>query len=187
MGHQQEQPQQQLVHATPGKSMQNLNTGRGEKKIDMTDVTIAPTATHLKPTAKVCPIQPRILIMSQRLERQKFNEERTRSRQFREHSNFDWSLQYIISPKGNIYKIQSYNSKLKTYRQENIALDKQNLIVPYQFITADLNNERETYTPGIEQKFLREKKKNANLLNRIKFLQNKINEPEENQNKKLLL
>ena len=58
MGHQKEQPQQQPLQATPGKSMQNLNTGRGEKKIDMTEVTIAPTATHLKPTPKVCPIQP---------------------------------------------------------------------------------------------------------------------------------
>ena len=64
-----EQPQQQPVQATPGKSMQNLNTGRGEKKIDMTEVTIAPTAIHLKPTAKECPIQPRILTTSQRIER----------------------------------------------------------------------------------------------------------------------
>ena len=139
--------------------MQNLNTGRGEKKIDMTEVTIAPTATHLKPTAKVCHIQPRILTMSQRLERQKFSEERTRSRQFRGHPNFDWGLQYRILPEGNIYKIQSYNSKLKTYCLNNIALDKQNLTAPYQFITADLNNERDTYTLGLEQNFLREKKK----------------------------
>ena len=47
MGHQQEQPQQQPVQVRPGKSMQNLNTGRGEKKFDMTEVTLAPTATHL--------------------------------------------------------------------------------------------------------------------------------------------
>ena len=100
-----EQPQQQPVQATPGKSMQILNTGRGEKKIEMTEVTIAPTATHLKPTAKVCPIQTRILTMSQRLERQEFSEERTRSRQFRGHPNFDWGLQYRILPEGNIYKI----------------------------------------------------------------------------------
>ena len=142
----------------------------------MTEVTIAPTATHLKPTAKVCPIQPRILTMSQRLERQKFSEERTGSRQFRGHPDFDWGLQYRVLPEGNIYRIQSYNSKLKTYRLKNIALDTQNLTVPNQFITAD------TYTLGLEQNFLREKKKNANLLNRIKFLQHKINELEGNQN-----
>ena len=118
--------------------------------------------------------------MSQRLERQKFNEERTRNRQFRGHPNFDWGLQYRILPEGNIYKIQSYSSKLKTYRLKNIALEKQNLTVPYQFITADLNNERDTYTLGLEQDFLREKKKNANLLNRVKFLQNKINKLEQN-------
>ena len=64
----------------------------------------------------------------------------------------------------------------------NIALDKQTLTVPYQFVTVDLNSERDTYTFGLEQKFLREKKKNANLLNRIKFPQNKINELEWNQN-----
>ena len=68
------------------------------------------------------------------------------------------------------------------YRLKNKALDKQNLTVPYQFMTADLNNERDTYTLGLEQNFLREKKKNANLLNRIKFLQNKINELEGIQN-----
>ena len=46
MGQQQEQPQQQPVQATgsaPGKSVQNLYTGRGEKKIDMTEVRNAPT------------------------------------------------------------------------------------------------------------------------------------------------
>ena len=182
MGQQQEPLEQQPVQTIPGKSMQNINTGRGEKKLDLTEVTIAPTATHLKPTATICPIQPRILSMSQRLERQKFNEERTRNRQFRGHPNFDWGLQYRVLPEGNIYKIQSYNSKLKTYRLKNIALDKQNLTVPYQFITADLNNERDTYTLGLEQNFLREKKKNANLMNRIKFLQNKINQLEGNQN-----
>ena len=148
----------------------------------MTEVTVAPTETYLGPTAKVCPIQPRILNMNQRLERQKFSEEKTRSRQFRGHPNFDWGLQYRILPEGNIYKIQSYNSKLKTYRLKNIALDKQNLTVPYQFMTADLNNERDTYTLGLEQNFLREKRKNATLRNRIKFLQNKINELEGNQN-----
>ena len=71
---------------------------------------------------------------------------------------------------------------MKTYRPKNIALDKQNLTVPYQFITADLNNERDTYTLGLKQNFLREKKKNANLLNRIKLLKNKINELEGSQN-----
>ena len=72
MGQQQEQPQQQPVQATgsTGKSVQNLYDGRGEKKIDMTEVTIAPTETYLKLTAKVCPIQPRILTFNQRLERQ---------------------------------------------------------------------------------------------------------------------
>ena len=148
--------------------------------MDLTEVTIAPTATHLKPTATICPIQPRILSMSQRLQRQKFNEERTRNRQFRGHPNFDWGLQYRVLPEGNIYKIQSYNSKLKTYRLKNIALDRQNLTVPYQFITADLNNEGDRYTLGLEQNFLREKKKNANLMNRIKFLQNKITQLEGN-------
>ena len=152
MGQQQEPPEQQPVQTTPGKSMQNINTGRGGK-IDMTEVAIAPTATHLKPTATICPIQPRILSMSQRLERQKFNEERTRNRQFRGHPNFDWGLQYRVLPEGNIYKIQSYNSKLKTYRLKDIALDRQNLTIPYQFITADLNNERDRYTLGLEQTF----------------------------------
>ena len=98
-----EQPQQQQVQATPGKSRQNLNTGRGEKIIDMTEVTNASTATHVEPTAKLCPIQPRILAMSQRLERQIFSEEKTRSSQFRGHPNFDWGLQYRILPEGNIY------------------------------------------------------------------------------------
>ena len=63
----------------------------------------------------------------------------------------------------------------------NIALDEQNLTVPYQFITADLNNERDTYTFGLEQIFLREKQKNANLQNKIKFLQ-KRNQLEPLQN-----
>ena len=180
MGHQQEQPQHNQYKPDQEKVCKTSVPGEERKKIDMTEVKIAPTATHLKPTAKVCPIQPRILTMSQRLERQKFNEERTRNRQFRGHPNFDWGLQYRILPEGNIYKIQSYNSKLKTYRLKNIALEKQNLTVPYQFITADLNNERDTYTLGLQQNFLREKKKNANLLNRIKFLQNEINKLEQN-------
>ena len=77
-----EQPQQHPVQAkgsAPGISVQNLYTGRGEKKIDnlnMTELTIAPTETHLRPIAKVCPIQTRILTMNQRLERQKFSEEK---------------------------------------------------------------------------------------------------------------
>ena len=38
-----------------------------------------------------------------RLERQKFSEEKKRSRQFRGHPNFDWGLQYRILTEGNIY------------------------------------------------------------------------------------
>ena len=64
MGQQQEPPERQPVQTIPGKSMQIINTGRGEKKLDLTEVTIAPTATHLKPTATICPIEPRILSMS---------------------------------------------------------------------------------------------------------------------------
>ena len=60
--------------------------------------------------------------MNQRLERQKFSEEKTRSTQFRGQPNYDWGLQYRILPEGNVYKIQSYNLKLRTYRLKNIAL-----------------------------------------------------------------
>ena len=68
----------------------------------MREVTIAPTETYLRPTAKVCPIQPRFLTMNQRLERQKFSEEKTRSRQFRGQPNFEWGQQYRILPEGSI-------------------------------------------------------------------------------------
>ena len=67
---------------------------------------------------------------------------------------------------------------MKLYRLKNIPLDKQNLTVPYQLVKADLNNERDTYTFGLEKNFLREKQKSANLQNKIKFLQKRTNELE---------
>ena len=41
---------------------------KGEKQIqNLTEITIAPSATHLRPTAKVRPLQPRITSMNKQL------------------------------------------------------------------------------------------------------------------------
>ena len=50
-------------------------------------------------------------------------------------------------------KIQSYNSKMKTCRLKIIALDKENLTEPNEFITFDLHKERESYTFGLGAEF----------------------------------
>ena len=79
-----------------------------EKQIqNLTEITTAPSATHLRPTAKVRLLQPRITSMNKRLERQKFLEEHAQKSSLRGHPNYDWGLQYRILPEGNVYKIQS--------------------------------------------------------------------------------
>ena len=113
--------------------------------------------------------------MNQHLERQKLGEEKARSRQFRVHPNYGWGLQYRILPEGNVYKVQSYNLKLKTYRLKNIPLDNQNLTVHYQLITTDRNNERDTYTFGLEQNFLHETEERKSA-EQNQFLTKKLNE-----------
>ena len=114
------EPQQQ---PSSGRE-KNENANTSAKRIEnFAEITIAPTSTHLaEQTASIQPIQPRTLTMNKRLERQKFSEEKTRSTQFRGHPNYDCGLQYMILPEGNVYKGQSYNSKLRTYRLKNIAL-----------------------------------------------------------------
>ena len=73
---------------------------------NLTEITIAPTATHFRTTAQVRPLKKRIISMNKRLEGQKFREEHAKKSSFTGHPNYDWGLQYRIFPEGNVYKIQ---------------------------------------------------------------------------------
>ena len=74
-----------------------------EKQIqNLTEITITPTATHFRPTVQVRPLQPRIISMNKRLERQKFLEEHAQNSSFRGHPNYDRGLQYRILPEENV-------------------------------------------------------------------------------------
>ena len=77
MGEQQ-QKQPSLTKSAPGVKIENLYSWRGKKKnenlriyklTEVREVRVVPMESHLKPTAKTSPIQPKVMRMNQRLER----------------------------------------------------------------------------------------------------------------------
>ena len=153
--------------------------GEGGKQIqNLIQSTSAPTATE----KKLAIIKPRILTMRQRVEKQRYVEEEARKLKFRGDPCFDWGLQYRLLPEGNLYKITSYNRKTKTYRMKNLNLEKQQITVPFQYITAQLHHDDEYFAEALGQNLLREKQKNAQLQAKIKFLQKELNEARAIQN-----
>lgn len=153
--------------------------GEGGKQLqNLIQSTSAPTATE----KKLAIIKPRILTMKQRVEKQRHIEEEARKLKFRGDPCFDWGLQYRLLPEGNLYKISSYNRKTKTYRMKNLNLEKQQITVPFQYITAQLHHDDEYFAEALGQNLLREKQKNAQLQAKIKYLQKELNDARSIQN-----
>ena len=65
---------------------------------------------------------------------------------------------------------------------KNLNLEKQQITVPFQYITAQLHYDDEYFAEALGQNLLREKQKNAQLQAKIKYLQKELNDARSIQN-----